>query len=88
MSNNKKSLIKMRARDEKATKVFSITIFSWSPDSYHFIVSQSDMTVWLYYVGPSNSSRTIKIMLRFTHTSQILCTAWPLSKCKKKFKLF
>lgn len=79
-SNNETSRLPIKARDENASRVFTITGLAWAPDSCRFAVAQSDMAVALYDVGPANATDSRKkITLRFSHKSPVLCVAWPLT---------
>ncbi|OHT11766.1 selective LIM binding factor [Tritrichomonas foetus] len=79
-SNNETTRFPIKARDENASRIFTITGLAWAPDSCRFAVSQSDMAVAVYDVGPANATDARKkITLRFSHKSPVLCVAWPVT---------
>ncbi|KAH0786748.1 selective LIM binding factor [Histomonas meleagridis] len=70
----------VKARDESSNRNFTITGLSWAPDSCRLAISQSDMAVAVYDIGPASSPDSRKkITLRFSHKSSILCVTWPIS---------
>lgn len=76
---NQISRFPVKARDDSATRQFTITGLAWAPDSCRFAVSQSDMAVAVYDVGAAHDpDARKKITLRFSHKSPILCVAWPV----------
>ncbi|OHT12234.1 selective LIM binding factor [Tritrichomonas foetus] len=79
-ATNETSRLPIKARDENAQRMFTITGLAWAPDSCRFAVAQSDCAVAVYDVGPSNSPDSRKkITLRFSHKSPVLCVSWPVT---------
>ena len=79
-STNEISRLPIKAKDENAQRMFTITGLAWAPDSCRFSVAQSDCAVAVYDIGPANAPDSRKkITLRFSHKSPILCVAWPVA---------
>ena len=78
LSNGETSKISIKGRDSDAKRNFTITDFDWAPDSQRFVVSQTDLTVAVYDIGPANASGyKKKIAMRTVPKSAPLCVKWP-----------
>ena len=78
--NGETSRFGVKARDDNASRNFTITGIAWAPDSCRIAISQSDMAVAVYDIGPASATDARKrITMKFGHKSSVLCVSWPLS---------